>query len=462
MSTTYAGPDEAALEKRVVSKVFVRLLPFLGLMFVLNQLDRSNVGFAAPNGLSEDLGLTQAMFGLAAGLFFIGYVVFEVPSNLALHRFGARKWLARIMITWGLVTVATAFVQTTTQFYVIRVLLGVAEAGFTPGALLFICLWIPRAYRARAIAYFGLAIPVAAALGGVMAGYLIQYGDGLLGLPGWRFMILAEGVPAVVVGIACWFYLTDKPSDAKWLTPKERNWLSDTMHAEQLQTQGEHKHTMRSALLSTSTLALMAIYILMQYGNQAVGFFLPTIVAGFSEQFATSFSILQQGAIVGVPFVFAGIAMAVNGWHSDRTGERTLHLAIPLIVGGCAIPFALYQTSPLMVMVFVTVGLSGFLAAIPVLWTFPSRYMQGATAAAGIAVINSFGNLGGFGGPYVTGWIIDGTGSTKPAMWLAGGALAAAGVVALAFGRRSERGRAKSQPRESPARLTSDSQPAAR
>jgi MFS family permease len=431
---------DAAMEKRVIRKAFVRLLPFLGLMYFLNSLDRSNIGFAAPHGLATDLALTSGAFGLAAGLFYVGYVIFEIPSNLVLNKFGARRWLARIMVSWGIVASVTAFVQTSGQFYALRILLGIAEAGFTPGVLLFLTFWFPKAVRGKAIALFGLAIPIASALGSVVSAYIIQYGDRVLfDLPGWRLMILIEGIPSIIVGIWCWFYLTDKPSDAKWLTTEERTWLTTTMEAEDQETRETHRHSVMSALMSGRTLALVGIYVCMQYGNQAVGFFLPTIVAGFSQQFNTEFSIIQQGAIVAIPFVLGGIAMIVNGWHSDKVAERGLHFGIPLIVGGCAIPLALYQSSPFMVMLFVCICLMGFLASLPILWTLPPVYMEGAAAAAGIALINSAGNIGGFGGPYVTGWVTDWTGNPKASMWVAGIVMVVGGLGALALRRSTEK-----------------------
>lgn len=452
MSQSKEAAVPSAIEKRVIRKISIRLLPFLVLMYFINYLDRSNIGFAAPHGLAADLGLTASAFGLAAGLFYVGYVLFEVPSNLALHRYGARRWLARIMVSWGIVATITAFVQTSGQFYFLRILLGIAEAGFTPGVLLFLCFWFPKAYRGKAIAIFGLAIPASSAIGSLMSGYIIQYGDGLFGMPGWRVMILVEALPAIAVGVWAWFYLTDRPQDATWLDGEERAWLAATIEAEDREVQNTHKHSIMSALASGRTLALVGIYICMQYSSQAIGFFLPTIVAGFSEQFDTSFSVVQQSAIVAIPFVFGGVAMFVNGWHSDKVSERGLHLGIPLILAGCAIPMALYQSSPFMVMLFVAIFMMGFLGAIPIIWTLPARYMVGASAAAGIALINSAGNIGGFGGPYVTGWVTDWTGDSKAAMWLAGLVMVAAGIGAIVFKRRTERADEAAEPEASVAR----------
>lgn len=423
---------DAGMQARVVRKVAVRLIPFLGLAYFLNYVDRTNIGFAKLT-MSADLGLTETMFGLASGLFFIGYLLFEVPSNIALHRFGARRWIARILVTWGLIAAAMAFVQNAPMLYAFRVLLGIAEAGFFPGIMLYLTFWFPRSVRVRLTGLFMIALPASSALGAPVAGAILQYWDGLFGLAGWRIMFLVLGLPAVVLGVAAWFYLTDRPKDADWLAADERRWLDDTMAAEQQATQASGKHRVRDSLRDPRVWALGLVYFGVTYGLYALSFFLPTIVAGFAESFDTEFSILENGLIVAVPFAVGAVAMVFWSRHSDRTGERVWHVALPALLGAVSIPVALYMESPLATMAVITVTAVGVFCALPVFWYLPSTFLAGAGAAAGIALVNTLGNSSGFGAPYITGFLLDATGNSRAGLWVVGVMMLVAGLTVLAL-----------------------------
>ena len=322
-----------AMRKQVMRKVAWRLSPFLGLLYFINYLDRTNISFAGPHGMNEALGFDKAAFGLASGLFFVGYLILEVPSNLALHKFGARRWIARIMVSWGIVASAMAFVPNAGTMYGLRVLLGIAEAGFFPGIILYLTFWFPKRERAKAVALFMLAVPLSSAIGAPLSAWLISAGHQVIfGLDGWRFMFLVEGVPAVIVGVVCWFYLTDRPRDAKWLNDDERAWLKNEMDTEDAQTAKRYHYPLKRALLQPRIWALAFVYFGIVYGLYAVGFFLPTIIAGFKETYHTNFSIFQQGLIVAIPYVFGGVAMVLWSRHGDRTRERVWHVAIPAII----------------------------------------------------------------------------------------------------------------------------------
>ncbi|MET0967010.1 MAG: MFS transporter [Nakamurella sp.] len=419
------------VERSTIRKITLRIVPFLGLMYFVNYLDRTNIGFAKLS-MSTDLDLTETMFGLASGLFFIGYLLLEVPSNLALNRFGARRWIARIMVTWGIVATAMAFVNSATTLYWLRILLGAAEAGFFPGIMLYLTWWLPRRDRVRIIAAFLIALPLSSALGAPISAALIQFTNGALGLEGWRWMFLLEGLPAVVLGVVCWFYLTDRPKDAKWLTEPEKTWLIDQLNAEQQTGAGKKEHSVLKAMTNIRVIGLGLVYFGVVYGLYALSFYLPTVVAGFAKQFGTTFSIFQSGLIVAIPFFIGGVAMVLWGFHSDRTGERRWHLVAPIILGGVSIPVALYLNSPLAVMATISLTAIGIYCALPVFWHFPPLLLGGAGAAAGIALINTLGNTAGFAAPFITGWLADATGGFQAGMWAVGiFMLLSAGVAAV-------------------------------
>ena len=435
MSAIASGRSEAdeEMSRRVVAKVARRLIPFMALLYFVNYLDRTNIGFAELQ-MSEDLGLTATMYGLASGLFFIGYLFFEVPSNLALHRFGARRWIARIMLSWGIVAAAMAFVPNAGTLYALRILLGIAEAGFFPGMILYLTFWFPRRERTRFTAMFLAAIPLSSAIGSPISGAIMEYADGLFGLEGWRLMFLFEGLPAVLLAFVTWFYLTDRPAQATWLTEEERTWLQDEMDAETRATQKRFHWPLRKSLTNPRILALSFVYFGVVYGLYALSFFLPQIVADFSETFDTSFSLMQTGLIVAVPYIVGTVAMVLWGRHSDRTQERVWHVAVPSVLSALTIPVALYLDSPFAVMVAVTLTAIGIFGALPVFWALPSAFLVGASAAGGIALINSLGNLAGFGAPFVTGFLTDLTGSYRTGLWVVGVVMMLAAFVVLALG----------------------------
>ncbi|WP_328293291.1 MFS transporter [Kineococcus sp. NBC_00420] len=418
-------------------KAAVRLIPFVAVMFFINYLDRTAIGFAEPNGMGDDLGLTAAQFGFASGIFFLGYIFLEVPSNLALHRFGARKWLARIMITWGIVATLFTWVQNTEQLYALRFLLGVTEAGFFPGAILFLTLWFPREYRRKALAGFYLAQPLTTVIGAPLAGLLMQQGHGVLGLEGWRFMFLCVGIPAIVMGIACWFYLTDKPEDAKWLSATERTWLRRELDAEQTESENRGHVPARRILREGRVWALALAYFGLIYGLYSLAFFLPTIISGFQERFGTTFSVFEKGLVNAVPYVPAAIALFLWSRHIAKHGFKSWHIALPTLVAGLSVPVALYMNSPYLTILVIAVTACGIFMALPNFWSLPPQFLTGAAAAAGIAFINTLGNVGGFSAPYVTGWLKDLTGDEKIPLMITGGFLVLSAVILLVMSRRS-------------------------
>ena len=297
-----------SIEQSAVTKFAVRLVPFLALMFFINYLDRTAISFAGPNGMNQDLGLSAAQFGFASGIFFIGYIILEVPSNLALHKFGARVWLARIMVTWGLVALLFTWVSSATGLYALRFLLGVAEAGFFPGAILFLSTWVPSSHRSKILSLFYLAQPLTTVIGAPLAGALIAQ-HGVFGLEGWRFMFMGVAIPAIVVGIIAFFYLSDRPAQAKWLSDEEKKVLTDKLELESKGKDILHHASIRSVLFNGRVWTLALIYFGFVYGLYALAFFLPTIIAGFEAQYGTKFSVYEKGLITAIPYLPAAIVL---------------------------------------------------------------------------------------------------------------------------------------------------------
>jgi D-galactonate transporter len=419
-----------------VRRAMWRLLPFLGLCYLLNYVDRVNVGFASLT-MNPDLGLSAAAYGLGAGLFFIGYFFFEVPSNVILHRVGARLWIARIMITWGVVASATAFVQGEISFFIVRFLLGIAEAGFFPGIILYLTYWFPRAQRAKVVALFFLAVPLSSVIGAPISTLLIQNGGGVFGFDaGWRLMFFLEGIPAVLVGVLVLVLLPDRPSRARWLSGREQRALEQRIADEDV-AQVPQETGLWAGLRDGRVVALSIVYFGIVFGLYVLAFFLPQVVSDLREQFDVRFSLVEIGLITAVPYAVASVAMVLNARHSDRSGERRLHVAVPAFVGAAGVAVALYLDSPYLVIAAMTVCAVGVYSAIPVIWQLPSAFLTGAGAAAGIALINSFGNLSGFAGPYLTGWLQDVTGSFRAGMFVVAGFMVLAGVIVLFIGRDS-------------------------
>jgi ACS family tartrate transporter-like MFS transporter len=421
------------LEHRTIAKVSARLIPFLILCYFVAYLDRVNVGFAALT-MNRDLGLSASTFGFGAGIFFLAYFVFEVPSNLFLERVGARKWIARIMFSWGMFSGATAFIGGETSFYVVRVLLGIAEAGFFPGIIFFLTLWFPAVYRARIIGYFMAAIPLSTVIGAPLSGLLLGL-DGFMGMKGWQWLFILEAAPALILSVVVFFYLTDRPADATWLEPDERAWLVARLQEEQANRERVRRYSVGQALLNRKVLALSFVYFGAVATNYGLSFFLPQIVKAFGV------SNLQTGLVTALPYVVGVISIVWWGRHSDRTAERRFHLALPLFVASAGIASSTALDDPTMKMVALSIAGFGIFGCLPVFWTFPTAFLSGAAAAGGIALINSIGNLAGFAGPYAVGRISDLTGSYTGGLLLLStfGFLAMITVLALDHDRSLER-----------------------
>jgi MFS transporter, ACS family, tartrate transporter len=417
-----------AVEVRTIAKVSKRLVPFLIVCYFIAYLDRVNVSFAALT-MNQDLGLSQTAFGFGAGIFFIAYFVFEVPSNLFLERFGARKWIARIMLSWGILSGAMAFIPTIVRvtglgnentFYLLRVLLGAAEAGFFPGIIFYLTLWFPAVYRARIVGYFMAAIPLSTVIGAPISGLLLQLHGGF-GLAGWQWLFIMEALPSIILSVIVFFYLTDRPAGAAWLAPDERTWLAERLELEQRQRQAVHDYTVLQSLVNPRVLGLSLVYFGAVATNYGLSFFLPQIVKAFGlNTFLTT-------VVSATPYVVGVFGMVWWGRHSDRKLERRYHAAFPLFVAAAGIAASTAFDDPTLKMITLCVAGFGIFAVLPVFWTLPTAFLSGTAAAAGIAVINSIGNLAGFAGPFAMGWIKDQTGSYTGGLLL----LAALGIMAM-------------------------------
>jgi len=390
-------------EQLTMKRVAWRIVPFIMLLYFVAYLDRVNVGIAAIT-MNEDIGLSKAAFGLGAGIFFIGYFLFEVPSNLILHKVGARRWIARIMLTWGLVSGAMAFVQGPISFYILRFLLGAAEAGFFPGIILYLSYWFPCRYRAGITAMFMAAVPISIGLGSPLSGWLLSF-DGIMGMKGWQWLFLIEALPAVLLSAAVLLFLTDRPEKAKWLPEEQKQWLVEEMSKERRAVAASHgASAVFSALFNPRILALALVYFGTSAGLYTIGIWAPQILAQYD------LTLTQIGLVNAIPPVFAVVAMVFWAKHSDKTGERTTHVFIACIVASVGLFAAAFTTSLLaavLALIVVNVGVS---SAKPPLWAIPTQFLRGSGAAAGIAAINSIGNLGGFFGPTLIGYIKTSTG----------------------------------------------------
>ena len=413
------------IEQRTIAKVSRRIVPFLMLCYFVAYLDRVNVGFAALT-MNKALGISATAFGFGAGIFFFSYFLFEVPSNLALERFGARKWIARIMLSWGILSGMMAVVSGETGFYVVRVLLGIAEAGFFPGIIFYLTLWFPGVYRARIVGWFMAAIPLSSVLGAPVSGWILSL-DGTGGLAGWQWLFILEAAPAVILSVVVWFYLTDRPADAKWLEPDERAWLDRRLAAEIKQKEDVHGLSVVQALLNPRVLALSLVYFGAVAANYGTGFWLPQIVKGFG------LSNLQTGFVSAAPYVVGTIGMIWWGRRSDAKMERKGHAAVAFAIAAIGIAGSTLVEAPMLKMIALSFGAFGVFAVLPVFWTFPTAFLSGAAAAAGIAAINSIGNLAGFFGPFIMGWLKDLTGSFSAGLWAIGGCALMGMVIVLAM-----------------------------
>jgi ACS family tartrate transporter-like MFS transporter len=411
-----AVPVADAVLASATRKVALRFVPLLTIAYLFNYLDRTSLGFAALT-MNQQLGLSAGQFGFAAGIFFLGYSVFEVPSNLLLYRFGARRWLARIMITWGLVSAATAFVVGPNSFYGVRFLLGIAEAGFFPGVTYFLAAWFPTQYRTRMLAWFLVGIPASSLVGGPVCGLLLGM-DGIWGLAGWQWLFLLVSLPCIPLGFLTLRLLADNPKSATWLTTDERNALQNVLSSEVR----ERPHSsLLAALKDTRVLILAAIQFGFTLGSYGIGIWLPLMLKEFH------LTTIAIGWTSAIPYLFASVGMIVWARFVDHHGRRVFNLAIACFLGGVGLlaPI-LFDTLPVAVIGF-SVALIGVTAARAIFWTIPTRFLTGVAAAGGLAFINSIGTVGGFAGPSMMGWLREFSGSYVVGL----GAMAAIMVAAM-------------------------------
>jgi ACS family tartrate transporter-like MFS transporter len=408
----------AQLEVSVTRKLTWRLVPFLFLLYIVAYLDRINVGFAALQMQSE-LHFNDEVYGFGAGLFFAGYFCFQVPSNVVLQRVGARRWIALLMVVWGVVSAAMILVRTEHGFYALRFLLGAAEAGFFPGVILYLKNWFPESVRARTIARFMTAAPLAGIIGGPVSGALLnlhQRG----GLSGWQWLFLIEALPAIILGIAVWIYLTDHPQDARWMNREERLWLMEALR----QSAPEARASAYAAIRDFRMWMFAVVYFGMTTVMYGIALWLPTIIHGIS-----GLGNLGIGLLTAVPYVASALAMVLAGLHSDRSQERRLHTAVPAFVGAIALAVVAYSPSVTLSVAAISVALLSAFSAMGPFWAMPTKILSGTAAAVGIALINSVGNLGGFAGPWLIGAIRKATGTFRGGLMSIAFALAFSGLV---------------------------------
>jgi MFS transporter, ACS family, tartrate transporter len=420
------APATHELERRTMHKVTWRLVPLLIVCFFIAYLDRVNVGFANAT-MSKDLGLSAAAFGGAAGIFFVGYFFFEVPSNLALHRFGARVWIARIMFTWGIISGAQAFVVGEASLSIVRVLLGVAEAGFAPGIIFFLTLWFPSAYRARVFGWFFVSVPVSFVIGAPISGPILDM-DGFGGLHGWQWMFLIEALPALLATFAVLYCLTDRPELAAWLEPDERKWLQGRLDAERANRETFSSTGWLKSMLAPRALALGMVWFFALTPQWGLSFFLPQIVKDFG------LTNVGAGFVTAIPYVIGAIGMVLWGRHSDRNCERQWHVVMCFVAIVAGLGLASITASPILKMVVICIAGWGLYAIVPVFWTLPTAFLSGAGAAAGIAAINSIGTLGGYFGPKIFGQLRDWTGTDFAGLIFLSSCAVVGAVIMLALG----------------------------
>lgn len=415
---------QPTIEQATIRKVTWRLIPFLLLLYFIAYLDRVNVGFAALQ-MNQDLGFSASVYGFGAGVFFAGYALCEVPSNLILARVGARRWIARIMFTWGLISIGMIFTRGPLSFYTLRFLLGVAEAGFLPGIIYYLADWYPAKQRAKAVGWFMSAIPLSIIIGGPMAGALLGLDD-LLGIQGWQWLFLLEGIPAVLLSFVTLFYLTDHPDQAHWLSSEQKLWLSERISAEQTQALERYGIGLRRMLLHPTVWLLALLALACQSGSYGLSLWIPQIVKNLS-----GLSDFLVGLISALPYCAAAIGMVLIGAHSDRTGERFLHIAVPSLLAVAGFCLSAWLSSPLPAMIALTLAAVGDLGSRGPFWSLPGRFLSGSASAGGIALINTIGSLGGFVGPFAVGWIKDRTGDYSDGLLFLAALLFAGAVLTL-------------------------------
>lgn len=433
---TICIPD---VEARTVRKVLARLIPFIIILYVFNYLDRVNVSFAKLT-MNADLGFSESVYGWGAGIFFVAYFVFEVPSNLILQRIGARLWLARIMITWGLISSAMMFIRGPYSFYVLRFLLGAAEAGFAPGILLYLTLWLPLRHQAKAVAWFLTATAISGLVGSPLAGLLLRLdGATLVGKPlaGWQWLFLLEGIPSVLGGIAILWLLPDRHEQARWLNPEQRRWLSREIESERRQRESLGHTSLGTAFTNPTVWLLNVTYCTIMFAFQGMNYWLATVV----KQVTGLRDNLHVGLLTAIPFAAAMAAMVIVGRHSDRTGRRCRHVAVCCLVGATGLVLCALTRSPVPAIAGLCVAAGGIWSILGPFWALPPTFLGGTAAAAGIAMINSMGNLGGgFLGPYVMGAMQDRTTSYQSGLLLMAASLVLAAALTLLMKRGAGHG----------------------
>jgi MFS transporter, ACS family, tartrate transporter len=423
------------VEARTLKQVARRFIPFLILCYFVAYLDRVNVGFAKLT-MDADLGLSETAYGFGAGVFFLAYFLFEVPSNIIMDKVGARIWIARIMLSWGVISGAMAFIPDIARatglsaehtFYLLRVLLGFAEAGFFPGIIFFLTLWFPASHRARIVGYFMAAIPLSSAIGSPVSAALLGL-DGAAGLKGWQWLFVVEALPSIILAFVVFFYLTDRPAEARWLSDEQRNWLTRRLAAEDQRREHVSPGGVLASLYDPRVLALSLVYFGAVACNYGISFWLPTIIKGFG------LTIAMTGWVNAIPYVVGFLGMIWWGLRSDRKEERTMHLAVALALAALGIGASAFLTDPFTKMLALTIGAFGVFASLPIFWTLPTAFLAGSAVAPGIAAINSIGNLSGYFGPFAIGWIKDATGSFAWGLTTIAACAAAALVITLALG----------------------------
>jgi MFS transporter, ACS family, tartrate transporter len=432
---TVMAPVPTALETAVMRKVACRLMPLFGLGYLINVLDRFNISFAALT-MNKALGLSATAYGLGAGAFFWSYVLFQIPANIALTRFGSRRWITTIMIAWGLCSAGAALITDGTTFVIARFLLGIAEAGFLPGAAFFLTCWFPARHRGRAMGILYATGATAGIIGGPIAAQLLTL-NGALGIAGWQWIFLAEGLPALALAAFAPFLLRDRPSQAAWLTPDERTWLQDTLHKEQTAAQGGHLPIMR-AILSTPVMLLMFIHFGLGCGVYGKAYFLPLMIKslGYSNE--------AVGYITMIPAIVGVIGMLIFSRRSDRTGERVWHLAVPCFLGGTGLLLAgaFISINPWLCIAAFSLSSFGISGALPVFWNLPTAFLGASAAASGLAAINAIGNISGYAAPQTVGLLRDATGGYEIAMVVVGLVVLTAGIAVPLAARAAEARRA--------------------
>ncbi len=419
------------LEKRTIMRISLRIVPFIMFLYFIAFMNRVHISFAALT-MNKDLGFSASVYGFGAGIFFLGYFLFEVPSNLILEKVGARLWIARVMVTWGIISGANAFIVGANSFYAVRFLLGVAEAGFFPGIILYLSYWFPARHRAGVTALFMAAAPISTALGSPIAAALLEM-NGYWGLAGWQWLFITEAIPAVVLGFVVFFYMTDRPELAQWLPDDQKQWLVAEMAIEHAKTAGHASHSILRGLADPRVLALSLVYFGTSAGLYTLGIWAPIIIKQLGV------SSLMVGFLNMVPPTVSVVAMVLWARHSDRTGERTWHVVLACLLAAAGLAWAGLTSGIVGVvaaLTFVNIGIS---CAKPPLWSMPTMFLSGSAAAAGIAAINAFGNLGGFAGPAMIGWLKDWTGSYLGGLWFVAALLLLSATLTLILGRSAKR-----------------------